>query len=30
METMKVVGNPKLAAIAEQVQAKLKRVVANI
>ena len=30
METMKVVGNPNLAAIAEQVQAKLKRVVANI
>ena len=30
METMKVVGNPKLAALAEQVQAKLKRVVANI
>ena len=30
METMKVVGNPKLAAIAEQVQEKLKRVVANI
>ena len=30
METMKVVGNPKLTALAEQVQAKLKRVVANI
>ena len=30
METMKVVGNPKLAVLAEQVQAKLKRVVANI
>jgi uncharacterized protein (DUF302 family) len=30
METMKVVGNPKLATLAEQVQAKLKRVVANI
>ena len=30
METMKVVGNPKLAALAEQVQAKLKRVDANI
>ena len=30
METMKVVGNPKLKALAEQVQAKLKRVVANI
>ena len=30
METMKAVGNPKLEALAEQVQAKLKRVVANI
>jgi uncharacterized protein (DUF302 family) len=30
METMKAVGNPKLAALAEQVQAKLKRVIANI
>ena len=30
METMKVVGNPKLAALAEQVQAKLKQVIANI
>jgi uncharacterized protein (DUF302 family) len=30
IETMKVVGNPKLATLAEQVQAKLKRVIANI
>jgi uncharacterized protein (DUF302 family) len=30
METMKVVENPKLEALAEQVQAKLKQVVANI
>ena len=30
IETMKVVGNPKLATLAEQIQAKLKRVIANI
>jgi uncharacterized protein (DUF302 family) len=30
IETMKVVGNPKLATLAERVQAKLKRVIANI
>ena len=30
METMKVVENPKLEALAEQVQTKLKQVVANI
>ena len=30
METMKAVENPNLAALAEQVQAKLKPVVANI
>ena len=30
IETMKVVGNAKLATLAEQVQAKLKRVIANI
>jgi uncharacterized protein (DUF302 family) len=30
IETMKVVGNPNLAVLAEQVQAKLKRVIANI
>ena len=30
IETMKVVGNPELVTLAEQVQAKLKRVIANI